>query len=138
MNLSASPRATIRDWHGKRFPCKVYYREILRQNPWPKANSFCGVIFMTWIRTIELTEADEKLRRAMEDQKGLYPKEYATPVHPVEGGGSEIVASHSLIPEALYHAFATFGVLMSPDLPLDRRQHEMITTMVSVTNRCVY
>jgi AhpD family alkylhydroperoxidase len=27
---------------------------------------------------------------------------------------------------------------MSPDLPLHRRQHEMIATMVSVTNRCVY
>jgi AhpD family alkylhydroperoxidase len=27
---------------------------------------------------------------------------------------------------------------MSPDLPLERRQHEMIATMVSVTNRCVY
>jgi AhpD family alkylhydroperoxidase len=27
---------------------------------------------------------------------------------------------------------------MSPELPLSRRQHEMITTMVSVANRCVY
>jgi len=27
---------------------------------------------------------------------------------------------------------------MSPDLPLQRRHHEMIATMVSVTNRCVY
>ena len=93
---------------------------------------------MTWIRTIPLSEADQSLRNAMEEQKLLYPREYATPVHPAEGGGSDIVASHSLIPEALYHAFATFGVLMSPDLPLSRRQHEMITTMVSVTNRCVY
>ena len=49
-----------------------------------------------------------------------------------------IVASHTLIPEALYHAFATFGALMSPDLPLERRQHEMIATMVSLTNRCHY
>jgi len=93
---------------------------------------------VTWIRTVPLTEAGEKLRDAMEAQKALYPIEYATPVHPAEGGGSEIVASHSLIPEALYHAFSTFGVLMSPDLPLSRRQHEMIATMVSVTNRCVY
>jgi hypothetical protein len=93
---------------------------------------------MTWIRTIPLSEANEKLRNAIESQRDLYPKEYATPVHPAEGGGSQIVASHSLIPEALYHAFATFGVLMSADLPLSRRQHEMITTMVSVTNRCVY
>ena len=93
---------------------------------------------MTWIRTIPIAEADEKLRNAMEGQKALYPKEYATPVHPTEGGGAQIVASHSLIPDALYHAFATFGVLMSPELPLSRRQQEMITTLVSVTNRCVY
>ena len=35
-------------------------------------------------------------------------------------------------------AFATFGALLSSDLPLTRRQHEMITTVVSVTNRCFY
>jgi len=70
---------------------------------------------MTWIRTIPVSEATEKLIKAMQEQRSLYPKEYA-----------------------LYHAFATFGVLMSPDLPLERRQHEMIATMVSVTNRCVY
>jgi hypothetical protein len=94
---------------------------------------------MTWIKTVPMAEADEKLLRALEAQKTLYPIEYATPVHPTsDGGSSAIVASHSLIPEALHHAFATFGVLMSPELPLTRRQHEMITTMVSVTNRCVY
>jgi len=98
---------------------------------------------MTWIRTVPLSEAGERLRTALAAQRALYPKEYAEPVHPVDSDetGEEIagiVASHSLIPDALYHAFATFGVLMSPDLPLSRRQHEMITTMVSVTNRCRY
>jgi len=93
---------------------------------------------MTWIRTVPLTGAGEILRQAVEGQKSLYPVEYATPMHPAEGGGSEIVASHSLIPEALLHAFSTYGALMSPELPLSRRQHEMIATMVSVTNRCVY
>ena len=94
---------------------------------------------MTWIETIPITDADEALRRAYEMQHALYPVEYATPVHPVAGGQtSSIVASHSLIPDALYHAFATFGVLMSPDLPLSRREHEMITTMVSEKNRCKY
>jgi hypothetical protein len=93
---------------------------------------------MTWIRTIPQSEADEKLRKALEGQSALYPKEYATPVQPTAGGSAGIVASHSLIPDALYHAFSTFGVLMSPELPLSRRQHEMITTMVSVTNRCRY
>lgn len=94
---------------------------------------------MTWIQTVSLTDAGGVLKKAQEMQQALYPAEYETPVHPVaEGEASGIVASHSLIPDALYHAFATFGVLMSPDLPLSRRQHEMITTMVSVTNRCVY
>jgi alkylhydroperoxidase family enzyme len=93
---------------------------------------------MTWIRTVRLAEADEALVKAMETQRALYPIEYATPVHPTPDGPSQIVASHSLIPQALYHAFATFGALMSPDLPLERRQHEMIATVVSVENRCVY
>ena len=93
---------------------------------------------MTWIRTIPLSEADEKLKKALEGQRALYPIEYATPVQPTDDGTAGIVASHTLIPDALYHAFATFGALMSPDLPLERRQHEMITTIVSVVNRCHY
>jgi len=94
---------------------------------------------VTWIKTVPFTGVDEALTRAREKQKELYPIEYATPVAAVfKGEGSSIVASHSLIPDALFHAFATLGVLMTPDLPLERRQHEMIATMVSVTNRCHY
>ncbi len=93
---------------------------------------------MTWIRTVPLAEADQSLLQALEGQRELYPIEYATPVFPTPDGPAAIVASHSLIPPALYHAFSTFGVLMSPGLPLARRQHEMITTVVSVTNRCFY
>jgi alkylhydroperoxidase family enzyme len=93
---------------------------------------------MTWIKTVTVDESDE-VRKAVEAQRELYPIEYATPVHPTpDGETAGIVASHSLIPDALFHAFATFGSLMSPDLPLTRRQHEMITTVVSVTNRCHY
>ena len=93
---------------------------------------------MTWIKTVTVDESEE-VRKAVESQRELYPIEYATPVHPTpDGETAGIVASHSLIPNALFHAFATFGSLMSPDLPLDRRQHEMITTVVSVTNRCHY
>jgi alkylhydroperoxidase family enzyme len=93
---------------------------------------------MTWIKTIPPSQAEGKLRDAIERQRALYPPEYGPPrnVDGDESGG--IVASHSLIPDALFHAFATFGALMSPDLPLTRRQHEMITTVVSVTNRCHY
>src|SRR5207245_9996798 len=93
---------------------------------------------MTWIRTVSLAEADEKLRKAIEGEKLLYPKEYADPVHPDPSGASSIVGSHTLIPDALYHAFSTFGALMSPDLPLERRQHEMIATVVSLTNRFLH
>ena len=93
---------------------------------------------MTWIKTVTIDESEE-VRKAVESQRELYPIEYATPVHPTpDGETAGIVASHSLIPTALFHAFSTFGALMSPDLPLDRRQHEMITTVVSVTNRCHY
>lgn len=94
---------------------------------------------MTWIKTISMSEADQKLLRAIESQRELYPAEYAQPVELTKDGEPPgIIASHSLIPDALYHAFATFGVLISPQLPLTRRQHEMITTVVSVTNRCHY
>jgi hypothetical protein len=93
---------------------------------------------MTWIKTVPLNEASEQLIRALESQRAIYPQEYATPVFKSDDGVAGIVGSHSLIPDALFHAFSTFGVLMSPDLPLTRRQHEMITTVVSATNRCFY
>ena len=93
---------------------------------------------MTWIKTVPLSEANEKLRWALEAQSSLYPIEYTASIHPTDDGTRGIVATHSLIPDALFHAFSTFGVLMSPDLPLTRRQHEMITTVVSATNRCQY
>ena len=83
-------------------------------------------------------EGGEELQHAIEAQRALYPAEYADPVHPTGDGTSGIVASHSLIPMALEHAFSTFGALMSPGLPLTRRQHEMITTVVSAANRCKY
>ena len=92
---------------------------------------------MPWIKTVSADE-NPAVKEAIEAQKSMYPAEYATPVHPTGDGTSDIVATHSLIPGALYHAFATFGELMSPTLPLTRAQHEMITTVVSVTNRCRY
>jgi hypothetical protein len=82
-----------------------------------------------------MEDADEKLRRLMEAQRAMYPKEYASPVSP---GGDSIVASHTLIPDALYHIFGAYGAMMSTDLPLSRAQHEMIATMVSAVNDCYY
>jgi alkylhydroperoxidase family enzyme len=93
---------------------------------------------MTWIRTIPAAEADGALREFIEKQRAMYPAEYATPGFPGVAPGGSIAESHSLIPEALFHAFATFGALMAPELPLSRRQHEMIATTVSALNRCHY
>jgi hypothetical protein len=93
---------------------------------------------MTWIKTVSMDE-DENVKRAMEAQRKIYPVEYATKVPSVDSGAEAgITASHSLIPDALYHSFSAFGAMMSPELPLTRDEHEMIATMVSVTNRCHY
>jgi len=92
---------------------------------------------MTWIKTVPPEEADEQLRRAVEETRALYPAEYARAR--VESSEDEgIMFSHSLIPEALRHSFSAFAAMMTPDLPLSRAQHEMIATVVSVTNRCHY
>ncbi len=94
---------------------------------------------MTWIQTIAPDAAEGPLKAALAAQRAMYPAEYAgPPAQPSSAGANSIIASHSLIPAALQHAFSTFGALMSPDLPLERRHHEMIATVVSVTNRCRY
>ena len=93
---------------------------------------------MTWIKTVSMEE-DPRVKAAIEAQRKNYPQEYAAPVPTVDRGpATGITASHSLIPDALYHAFSAFGAMMTPDLPLKRHQHELIATMVSVTNRCHY
>jgi hypothetical protein len=88
---------------------------------------------MTWITTVPMAEADDHLLEVVGKMRSIYPREYDR--GPDEAG---IVASHTLLPDALFHAFSTFGALMSPELPLSRRQHEMIATLVSVKNRCQY
>jgi hypothetical protein len=94
---------------------------------------------MTWIKTILPQDASDELRRILEQTRALYPPEYDAPVDAVdESQGGGITMSHTLIPGALFHAFGLMGVLMSPELPLERRQHEMIATVVSAVNRCFY
>jgi uncharacterized peroxidase-related enzyme len=93
---------------------------------------------MTWIKTISHRDADPALQKILETNRALYPPEYRQPVHRTDDGTPRIVAAHTLIPDALHHAFSTFGVLMSPDLPLSRAQHEMIATRVSALNGCSF
>ena len=92
---------------------------------------------MTWIKTTDPMAADGPLKDANLAQAKLYPRDYATSTSSYRPE-DKIVASHSLIPDVLRHAFSTFGAAMAPELPLERRHHEMIATVVSVTNRCRY
>lgn len=93
---------------------------------------------MAWIKTIPFEQADDKLRSALIETQTSYPIEYELPAEKASTINESIVDSHSLIPEALRHAFGTFSALMSPELPLKRRQHEIIATMVSLENDCFY
>jgi len=93
---------------------------------------------MAWIKTIPFEDADEKLKEILLKTRMGYPQEYAAPAPEGLGIDESIVDSHTLIPDALYHAFSTHSSLMSPELPLGRRQHELIATMVSLTNDCFY
>lgn len=101
---------------------------------------------MTWIKTNLLRRAEgeqkAKLREAFR-WRSAYPREYGAEVPALveaagEAAGGGISDSHTLIPDALYHAFALLGSLLQPDLPLSRRQQEMIAVTVSTLNHCFY
>jgi hypothetical protein len=96
---------------------------------------------MTWIATILPQAAQGELRDAYQAVYALYPPEYGSEVaaiHRPDGAADSIVAAHSLIPQALRHSMSAYGVLLSPNLPLSRAQHEMIATVVSALNGCFY
>lgn len=98
---------------------------------------------MSWIKTGSLKTNDSKLNKAVDATLKLYPEEYAVPMelfksYEPEGESAAIVMAHSLFPEVLEHSFSTFGLLMSPDLPLTRRDHELIAATVSSLNRTHY
>jgi hypothetical protein len=96
---------------------------------------------MTWIPVIPPQQAEGELLQAYQEVYALYPPEYGIEVEAVrrgDGTADSIVAAHSLIPQALKHSLSAYGALLSPDLPLSRRQHEMIATVVSALNGCFY
>ena len=93
---------------------------------------------MAWIKTIPFEEADDKLQKILIETRASYPAEYDSPNPPSIPLDESIVASHTLMPETLFHSFKAFSSMLAPDLPLSRRQQEMIATMVSITNDCFY
>lgn len=96
---------------------------------------------MARIRTVRPGEARGALRAAYERLASQFPPEYSTgadPAAPPELNPDGVVVAHSLLPEVMEPVFEAFVRLMSPELPLSRRQHEMINTVVSNVNRCEY
>jgi hypothetical protein len=96
---------------------------------------------MTWINTIPPSQADGPLQERYRKLHALYPSEYQGEVPAVtrpDGTADSIIAAHSLLPEVMEPIFVAFGRLLAPELPLTRRQHELITTLVSSLNRCFY
>lgn len=96
---------------------------------------------MTWIKTIPPDQADAPLQEIYRRLYALYPPEYLTEVPAVtrpDGTIDSIMAAHSLLPDVMEPIFTAFANLLAPELPLTRRQHEMITTLVSSLNQCVY
>ena len=98
---------------------------------------------MTWIKTLAPTAENPAVVEVLQKLAALYPSEYSPSrrherILPEAVKNDNIMLSHSLIPQALFHAFAAFGSLLDPSLPLTRRQHEMIATTVSALNRCFY
>lgn len=96
---------------------------------------------MTWIATRPPT--DPAVGKALVGAARGYPSEYAPERRgerrvPPLVANDNIVLSHSLIPAAMEHAFASFGALLDPQLPLTRREHELIAQVVSSTNGCFY
>lgn len=96
---------------------------------------------MPWIETIPPDAAGPELRTIYAQIYALYPPSYRDAVPALinpDGSEDSIIAAHSLIPQAMLHIGSALGVLYQPDLPLTRRQQEMIAAVVSAQNRCFY
>ncbi len=97
---------------------------------------------MTWIKRALPAQSPDVARR-LEALNGVFPAEYdqqkrhlrRTP--PIINDDS-IMLSHSLIPDAMEHIFRGYAAMLAPDLPLTRRQQEMIATTVAALNSCFY
>jgi hypothetical protein len=98
---------------------------------------------MTWIKVVRPGSGDPQLDAAYLDATAGFPVEYTPAARremnmPPAVAADSIVAAHSLIPDAMRHIFAGYGALLAPELPLSRRQHELIGATVSALNDCFY
>lgn len=93
---------------------------------------------MAWIKTIPFEDADENLKELLGKLQSTYPSEYNEPVPAASATNESVISSHTLMPDAMFHIFAGYSSMLSSDLPLERRQHEIIATIVSAANDCFY
>ncbi len=98
---------------------------------------------MTWIRPVLPRDPQHAryLERLYEVRAGL-PSEYAPPEAdsrlPKAVARDSIIASHALLPDVMFHMFAGFRAMLAPELPLSRREQELIGVVVSRANDCFY
>ncbi|MFI5290980.1 MAG: hypothetical protein ACHQ17_15075 [Polyangia bacterium] len=97
---------------------------------------------MTWIKRTLPAESSDIAKR-LEELGRASPAEYdQTKRHlrktPAIINDDSIMLAHSLIPDAMEHIFRGYSALLAPDLPLSRRQQEMIATVVAGLNSCFY
>jgi hypothetical protein len=97
---------------------------------------------MTWVKRVLPPDSPDIARR-LGELSAAFPAEYDQATRhlrksPAIVNDDSIMLSHSLIPDAMEHMFRGYAAMLAPDLPLTRRQQEMIATTVAALNRCFY
>lgn len=97
---------------------------------------------MTWIKRTLPSESPDIARRLDEIGRASPPeydqaKRHLRQTPPIINDDS-IMLAHSLVPDAMEHMFRGYAAMLAPDLPLTRRQQEMIATTVAALNQCFY
>jgi hypothetical protein len=93
---------------------------------------------MAWIET----EGSEEVSRILGELRALLPGVYTDPESsqnlPEPVASESIVRSHALLPQVMEPIFLAQARLMQSELPLSRREHELIASTVSALNDCFY
>ena len=95
---------------------------------------------MPWIRTPKPSPADPALMEAVGAVRGAMPPEYGRPPSdrlPEPVRQDSIVLAHTLAPGVLHGFFSAYNELFSSELPLSRRDQELIAVVVSKLNDCL-
>ena len=94
-----------------------------------------------WISSCSRELAQGTLKDTYEKLDAGFPSEYHTPVPTLRrpnGNSDSIVEAHSLFPELMFHLFSAFQFLTRSEMPLSRREQELVHTLVSRLNSCHY